>query len=102
MSYSFQKFASEGLRTLVLGVKDLTDKEFEAWKSSHHEAAIAMENRDEKLDEVYNEIEKDLELLGATAIEDKLQDGVAQTIANLGVAGIKIWYVFRGDLKPEF
>ena len=33
---------------------------------------------------------------GATAIEDKLQDGVAQTIANLELAGIKIW-VLTGD-----
>ncbi len=91
-----QKFASEGLRTLVVGVKDLAESEFSDWKRLHHEAAIALEDREAKLDEVYNVIEKDLELLGATAIEDKLQDGVAQTIANLALAGIKIW-VLTGD-----
>lgn len=134
MFLPLQKFASEGLRTLVLGIKDLTAKEFEAWKSMHHEAAISMEDRETKLDLVYDEIEKNLELLGATAIEDKLQvrrlrrrascgccplgsilgvplnpgnildislvptmqEGVAQTIANLSVAGIKIW-VLTGD-----
>jgi len=71
--FSWQKFASEGLRTLVVGVKDLTERQFEDWKSAHHEAAIALENREEKLDAVYDEIERDLDLLGATAIEDKLQ-----------------------------
>jgi len=90
------KFASEGLRTLVLGVKDLTEAQFEQWKAEHHKAAVALENRDERLDAVYDMIEKDLTLVGATAIEDKLQDGVAQTIANLELAGIKIW-VLTGD-----
>ena len=57
----------------MLGYKDLTEKEFEDWKQAHHEAAISLENREDKLDAVYNQIEKDLQLLGATAIEDKLQ-----------------------------
>ena len=55
-----------------------------------------MERRDEKVAEVYEEIEKDLILLGATAIEDKLQDGVPQCIERLTQAGIKIW-VLTGD-----
>lgn len=55
-----------------------------------------MENRDEKLDAVYEEIENNMILIGATAIEDKLQDGVPDTIANLAMAGIKIW-VLTGD-----
>ena len=91
-----QKFALDGLRTLVLGIRDLTEQEFSDWKAAHHLAAIAMENREEKLDSVYNQIEKDLVLLGATAIEDKLQDGVPRTIANLRNSGIKIW-VLTGD-----
>ena len=53
--------------------------------------AVSLENREEKLDASYDVIEKNLKLLGATAIEDKLQDGVGQTIANLSTAGIKIW-----------
>lgn len=55
-----------------------------------------MENRDEKVSEVYEEIEQNLKLLGATAIEDKLQDGVPQCIEHLARAGIKIW-VLTGD-----
>ena len=90
------KFAMEGLRTLLLGFKDLSQRQFEDWKLEHHKAAVALEDRDDKLDAIYDVIEKDLVLLGATAIEDKLQDGVSETIANLQLAGIKVW-VLTGD-----
>ena len=51
----------------------MSEDEFQTWKAAHHEAAIALDDREEKLDFVYNEIEKNLQLVGATAIEDKLQ-----------------------------
>lgn len=57
---------------------------------------MALENRQEQLDAIYEEIETDMTLVGATAIEDKLQDGVPDTIANLAAANIKIW-VLTGD-----
>ena len=47
-----------------MGTRDLTEQEFNAWKAAHHDAAISLENREEKLDKVYNQIEKDLDLLG--------------------------------------
>ena len=59
-----------------------------------------MEDRDDRLDAVYEEIETDLRLIGASAIEDKLQDGVPDTIANLALADIKIW-VLTGDKQGE-
>ncbi|XP_063216373.1 probable phospholipid-transporting ATPase IM isoform X2 [Bacillus rossius redtenbacheri] len=90
------KFAGEGLRTLCLAVRDLDKDFFNNWKQRHHAAAMSMENREAKLDAIYEEIEKDLTLIGVTAIEDKLQDGVPQTIANLSFAGIKMW-VLTGD-----
>ena len=90
------KFAGEGLRTLCLSVRDIDESFFNDWKQRHHDAALSHENRDDKLDAIYEEIEKDMTLLGITAIEDKLQDGVPQTIANLALAGIKIW-VLTGD-----
>ena len=58
--------------------------------------SCALENREEGLSEVYEEIEVGMSLVGATAIEDKLQDGVPEAIYNLGCAGIKIW-VLTGD-----
>lgn len=90
------KFAGDGLRTLCLAVRDLDEKYFNQWKARHHEAALSLDNRDEKLDAIYNEIENHMTLVGATAIEDKLQEGVPQTIASLSAAGIKIW-VLTGD-----
>lgn len=95
------KFAGEGLRTLCLSVRDLDESFFNNWKQRHQEAALSQENRDDKLDAIYEEIEKDMSLLGATAIEDKLQDGVPQTIANLSLAGIKLW-VLTGDKQGKF
>ncbi|KAH9406631.1 Phospholipid-transporting ATPase ID [Tyrophagus putrescentiae] len=90
------KFASEGLRTLCLAKKDIDETFFEAWKGRLHEASTSLDNREDKVDACYEEIEQKLQLIGATAIEDKLQDGVPQTIANLALAGIKLW-VLTGD-----
>ncbi|NXT54933.1 AT8B1 ATPase, partial [Pluvianellus socialis] len=91
-------FARETLRTLCLCYRDISYDEFEAWNKKLVEASVATTNRDEALDKVYEEIEKDLILLGATAIEDKLQDGVPETISRLSKADIKIW-VLTGDKK---
>uniref|UniRef100_A0A8C9AJF2 Phospholipid-transporting ATPase n=1 Tax=Prolemur simus TaxID=1328070 RepID=A0A8C9AJF2_PROSS len=91
-------FASETLRTLCLCYKEIEEKEFAEWNKKFMAASVASTNRDEALDKVYEEIEKDLILLGATAIEDKLQDGVPETISKLGKADIKIW-VLTGDKK---
>ncbi|XP_036973703.1 phospholipid-transporting ATPase ID [Acanthopagrus latus] len=90
------EYAGEGLRTLVLAYKDLDESYMDGFKRRHHEASTAMDGREERLDELYEEIEKDLMLLGATAVEDKLQDGVPQTIEQLAKADIKIW-VLTGD-----
>ncbi|XP_054843021.1 phospholipid-transporting ATPase ID-like isoform X3 [Eublepharis macularius] len=91
-----EEFAGEGLRTLVVAYKDLEEGYLADWQRRHHEASTALDEREEKLSKLYEEIEADLVLLGATAIEDKLQDGVPQTIETLGKAQIKIW-VLTGD-----
>uniref|UniRef100_A0A671LFC3 Phospholipid-transporting ATPase n=1 Tax=Sinocyclocheilus anshuiensis TaxID=1608454 RepID=A0A671LFC3_9TELE len=90
------EFAGEGLRTLVLAYKDLDEEYFSEWKQRHHESSVALEDREENLEKLYEEIEKDMMLIGATAIEDKLQDGVSHTIEQLTKAEIKIW-VLTGD-----
>ena len=72
------------------------DEEYEAWNQKYNEASVALDNREEKIDAVCEELEHDLRLLGATAIEDRLQDGVPETIADLKEAGIKVW-VATGD-----
>uniref|UniRef100_A0A8C3Y1C1 Phospholipid-transporting ATPase n=1 Tax=Catharus ustulatus TaxID=91951 RepID=A0A8C3Y1C1_CATUS len=91
-------FANETLRTLCLCYRDISQDEFEVWNKKFMEASLATSHREEALDKVYEEIEKNLILLGATAIEDKLQDGVPETISKLSKADIKIW-VLTGDKK---
>ncbi|XP_074135531.1 phospholipid-transporting ATPase IC [Sminthopsis crassicaudata] len=91
-------FANETLRTLCLCYKEISENEYAEWNKKFMAASVASTNRDEALDKVYEEIEKDLILLGATAIEDKLQDGVPETISKLAKADIKIW-VLTGDKK---
>ncbi|KAH7909858.1 hypothetical protein BJ138DRAFT_1195493 [Hygrophoropsis aurantiaca] len=90
------EFARDGLRTLTLAYKVIPEDEFEAWNDCYHEASTALDNREEKIEAVCDQMERDLRLLGATAIEDRLQDGVPETIADLKAAGIKVW-VATGD-----
>uniref|UniRef100_A0A8C1R6Q7 Phospholipid-transporting ATPase n=1 Tax=Cyprinus carpio TaxID=7962 RepID=A0A8C1R6Q7_CYPCA len=87
---------SDGLRTLALAYRDLSEEQWEAWAERFRGADKATDCRDDRLAAVYEEIEQDMMLLGATAVEDKLQDGVPETIAILSLANIKIW-VLTGD-----
>jgi magnesium-transporting ATPase (P-type) len=89
-------FASEGLRTLVLGKRLLTKEDAEQWLQSYSGAAESVDRRKEKLASVAEEIERDFNIIGITAIEDRLQDGVPETIRDLLRAGIKLW-VLTGD-----
>ncbi len=91
-----EEFAADGLRTLCLSMRYISYEEYEQWNILYNKAATTLVNRSEELDKVAELIEKDLYLLGATAIEDKLQDGVPETIHTLQTAGIKIW-VLTGD-----
>lgn len=91
-----QYFAGEGLRTLCLGYRIIPEKEYEDWSRKYHDASVLLDGREEKVEEVSASIEQNLVLLGATAIEDRLQDGVPETIADLRRAGIKVW-VATGD-----
>uniref|UniRef100_A0A8C4M8G8 Phospholipid-transporting ATPase n=1 Tax=Equus asinus asinus TaxID=83772 RepID=A0A8C4M8G8_EQUAS len=89
-------FAIEGLRTLMVAYRELDNAFFQAWSKKHSEACLSLEDRENKISNVSEEIEKDLMLLGATAIEDKLQDGVLETIITLNKAKIKMW-TLTGD-----
>lgn len=91
-----EMFAREGLRTLCIAEKDLDEETYQDWSRDHDFAAQALQDREARLEEVSDRIERDLMLLGGTAIEDRLQDGVPDTISLLGDAGIKLW-VLTGD-----
>ena len=91
-----QNFAEQGLRTLVCAYKELSIPEFIDWYAQHQRAKTSLENREAEITASAAMIEKDLTLIGATAIEDRLQEGVPSAIAKLAKAGIKIW-VLTGD-----
>ncbi|XP_043724478.1 phospholipid-transporting ATPase 3-like isoform X2 [Telopea speciosissima] len=90
------QFGSSGLRTLCLAYRDLSTELYESWNEKFIQAKSSLRDREKKLDEVAELIEKDLILIGSTAIEDKLQEGVPSCIETLSRAGIKIW-VLTGD-----
>uniref|UniRef100_A0A673GFK1 Phospholipid-transporting ATPase n=1 Tax=Sinocyclocheilus rhinocerous TaxID=307959 RepID=A0A673GFK1_9TELE len=91
-----EQFATEGLRTLCFAVADISESSYQQWLEVYHRASTSLQNRALKMEESYELIEKNLQLLGATAIEDKLQDKVPETIETLMKADIKIW-ILTGD-----
>ncbi|CAN6597587.1 phospholipid-transporting ATPase Dnf1p [Trichomonascus vanleenenianus] len=91
-----EDFANEGLRTLCIAERELTEEEYREWSKKYDIAASSLTDREDKMEEVAEEIEQQLVLIGGTAIEDRLQDGVPNAVAVLGQAGIKTW-VLTGD-----
>ncbi|XP_041055544.1 phospholipid-transporting ATPase IH isoform X1 [Carcharodon carcharias] len=91
-----QQNAVEGLRTLCVAYKVLTCEEYDNVHTLLQNAKLALQERDRKLAEAYDVVERDLDLLGATAVEDRLQDKAAETVEALQKAGMKIW-VLTGD-----
>ncbi|EPS67597.1 hypothetical protein M569_07178, partial [Genlisea aurea] len=89
-------YSSEGLRTLVIASRELTGHELVEWHDMYDDASASLTDRSAKLRHAASLIESDLTLIGATAIEDKLQDGVPEAIESLRQAGIKVW-VLTGD-----
>lgn len=89
-------YSSIGLRTLVVGMRELNSSEFEEWQSAYEKASTALFGRASLLRTVAANIETNLQLLGASGIEDKLQDGVPEAIESLRQANIKVW-VLTGD-----
>ncbi|KAK3620398.1 phospholipid transporting ATPase [Elasticomyces elasticus] len=91
-----EMFAREGLRTLCIAQRELGEDQYQKWNIDHDIAASSVQDREDKLDAVADTIERELTLIGGTAIEDRLQDGVPDAIQLLAQAGIKLW-VLTGD-----
>ena len=102
-----------GLRTLCIAMAFIDIDDYIAWekyiyfltifeiylinqKRQYRQAALSLTDRELLIDAVAEKIEKNLILLGATAIEDKLQEAVPESIYTLALAGIKLW-VLTGD-----
>ncbi|GAB2296074.1 Phospholipid-transporting ATPase 3 [Dionaea muscipula] len=83
-----EQFGSAGLHTLCMAYRNLSADMYESWNEKFILAKSSLRDREKKLDEVAELIEKDLTMI---AIEDKLQEGVPDCIETLSRSGIKIW-----------
>ena len=90
------KFSAQGLRTLFIAMKVISKKEYTTFDKELKEAMMSIEDKDKKVNEVCDKIEKNLYLIGTTIVEDKLQNKVPETIRDLRLAKIKIW-MLTGD-----
>ncbi|CAH2351573.1 phospholipid-transporting ATPase Dnf2p [[Candida] railenensis] len=92
-----ENYANEGLRTLCITRRELDRESTFGWLKKVKAASESLDDdREDHINALYEELEVDLHLLGGTAIEDRLQDGVPDSISILSEAGIKLW-VLTGD-----
>ncbi len=92
-------YAVTGLRTLVYSANEWSEKQWSEWNAKHYEpASTSLQGREEKLRAAADVAERNLDVIGATAIEDRLQEGVPETIATLAAAEIRLW-VLTGDKR---
>ncbi|OAA41818.1 ATPase, P-type, phospholipid-translocating, flippase [Metarhizium rileyi] len=91
-------FATEGLRTLLYAYRYVEEDAYASWKEIYREAETSLVNRRELIEQAGEMMEQDFELAGATAIEDKLQEGVPETVDKLRRANIKVW-MLTGDKR---
>lgn len=95
-SKDMEAFANSGLRTLCIAYRLMSDEEYLEWSRVYDAAASSIKDRDEEIDKANALVEHSLHVLGATALEDKLQEGVPEAIEMLHAAGIKLW-ILTGD-----
>ncbi|XP_036126470.1 phospholipid-transporting ATPase IG isoform X6 [Molossus molossus] len=86
----------DGYRTLCVAFKEIAPDDYERIDRQLIEAKMVLQDREEKMEKVFDDIETNMNLIGATAVEDKLQDQAAETIEALHAAGLKVW-VLTGD-----
>ena len=84
--------AQLGLRTLAIACRPLSKEYYENVNELINNARQALTNRDKEVSRVCETIESEMTLLGATGVEDQLQDGVPETLESLRVAGIKVFF----------
>ncbi|KAJ2806568.1 drs2 neo1 protein, partial [Coemansia guatemalensis] len=93
---ALHQFSTEGLRTLVYAHKEISQAAYDAWHVRYLAATTALAGRQQQVEAVCEDLERDLLLTGVSAIEDRLQAGVPETIFKLRRAGVRVW-MLTGD-----
>ncbi|ELP90113.1 phospholipid-transporting ATPase, putative [Entamoeba invadens IP1] len=88
--------ATQGLRTLVMCKREVSEEEYDTWVKDWEKAQSTIEGREEVMKEVIKKMESEMEVIGCSGVEDKLQEGVIETLDMLVRGGIKVW-VITGD-----
>ena len=94
--YYVDKFSKHGFRTLFISMKVLSQTEYDNFAQELKIASTSLDNKEELCAQAYEKVENNLYIIGATIVEDKLQDNVPETIRDLRLANIKIW-MLTGD-----
>ncbi|CCW66689.1 unnamed protein product [Phytomonas sp. Hart1] len=98
LTKQLDEMANKGLRTLVLGQRQLSQQEVIEWMPIFNSAQCSISSRGALLHKAYALLEKDIDLIGATAVEDRLQDGVPETLRFFAKASIVVW-MLTGDKR---
>ena len=89
-------FSNLGFRTLMIAYREIKEKDYNNWREKLHLEELNINKKHKIIEKYYDVIEKNFQILGATVVEDKLQDQVPETIKEIKSAGIKFW-VLTGD-----
>jgi len=101
-SYYVEYFSAKGLRTLLIGIKILDEGYFNDWIERLNKLELLTERNNNSINALYDEIESDVHLIGATIVEDRLQDKVPETIKDLRISGIKIWMLTGDKMETAY
>ena len=96
ISNNIDYFSNLGYRTLMIAYRELNEDVFNKWREKLHFDDLNIQKKHKIIEKYYDLIEKNFEVLGATIVEDKLQEKVPETIKEIKAAGIKFW-VLTGD-----
>ena len=100
--YYVNLFSSKGYRTLFVAMRILSEKEYENFSIELSKAKMDTEKKNEKISLCYQMVESNLTLIGATIVEDKLQENVPEVIKDLRLSGIKIWMLTGDKLSTAY
>ena len=91
-----RQFACKGLRTLMIAYKEISEEYYNNWNKKYESVVKNVSHKESDINELYDEMENNFNILGSTAIEDELQDDVDVIINSMIKTGMRVW-MLTGD-----